>query len=200
MSDINNPVDPEMPIYAEFVAALIKPGDTMKNEMSPEQMNALHMAVGIAGEAGETLSCIVIDPNDLDAEIDLVNLVEELGDIEFYAEGLRAALDISYVETQVYGPVAETMPIIPLIAATSLSIAAANILDAVKKWTVYQKPIARDVVVDELRSLELAMAWLRFGFDLSREVIILGNYSKLGKRYASLSYSNEAAIIRADKG
>ena len=75
--------------YNEFVAALIKPGKDII--ITPESANLLHMAVGISGEAGELLDAIkkhVVYNKPLDLE----NAIEELGDLEFYMEGLRQAI------------------------------------------------------------------------------------------------------------
>ena len=52
------------------------------------------MALGIAGEAGEIVDAIkkhVIYNKDLDMK----NIIEELGDLEFFMEGLRSCLDLS---------------------------------------------------------------------------------------------------------
>jgi NTP pyrophosphatase (non-canonical NTP hydrolase) len=84
--------------FTAMVAALIKPGKDIISELSPGRANALHMAVGASGESGELLDAIkkyVIYGKPLDR----ANVVEELGDLEFYMEGLRAELDISREET-----------------------------------------------------------------------------------------------------
>lgn len=70
------------------------------SELTPDEADALHMAVGIAGEAAELLQAIaaaVIDRKPLDRE----NVVEELGDLEFYVQGLRSRLHIRRDETLV---------------------------------------------------------------------------------------------------
>jgi len=80
-----------------MVAALAKPGQEIADTMSAEEAHALHMAVGISGESGELLDAIkkyVIYKKPLDR----VNVVEELGDLEFYMEGLRQGLEISRQE------------------------------------------------------------------------------------------------------
>jgi NTP pyrophosphatase (non-canonical NTP hydrolase) len=80
--------------YGEFVGALVKPGQDIINTLTPESANILHMAVGISGEAGELLDAIkkhVIYNKPLDLE----NVIEELGDLEFYMEGLRQQLYIT---------------------------------------------------------------------------------------------------------
>jgi NTP pyrophosphatase (non-canonical NTP hydrolase) len=63
-------------------------------QVTPEQMHLLHMAIGIFGEAGEMLEAIanhVISGEPLNLE----NVREEGGDLEFYLEGLRQGLNAS---------------------------------------------------------------------------------------------------------
>lgn len=80
--------------YTEMVRALAKPGENILEEMTPEQVHLLHMAIGIAGEAGELLDAIKKHAI-YQKPIDIVHVVEELGDIEFYMEGLRDGLSLS---------------------------------------------------------------------------------------------------------
>jgi len=56
------------------------------------------MATGVSGEAGELLDAVkkaVIYDKILDRD----NVIEELGDLEFYMEGVRQLLEISREET-----------------------------------------------------------------------------------------------------
>lgn len=112
--------------HNEMVAALAKDGQLILDEMNAGQMHLTHMAIGIAGEAGE-------------------------------------------------------------------------LLDAVKKSSIYQKEIDRENVIEELGDLEFYMEGLRQGLNITREETIAGNIAKLSKRYEGLQYSNEAAQERADK-
>ena len=84
--------------FEEMVAGLVKPGQSIIDSLTPSKANSLHMAVGISGEAGELLDAIkkaVIYNKPLDRE----NVIEELGDLEFYMEGLRAELGITREQT-----------------------------------------------------------------------------------------------------
>lgn len=80
--------------FAAMVAKLSKQGDSIKNELTPKQAHLLHMAVGISGEAGELLDAVKKHAI-YQKSLDVTNVVEELGDLEFFMEGLRAALGIS---------------------------------------------------------------------------------------------------------
>lgn len=84
--------------HDELVSKLVKPGDEILSEITGRECHVLHMIMGICGEAGELLdalkkSIIYRKPLDLD------NVIEELGDIEFYLEGLRQAMLIKRDET-----------------------------------------------------------------------------------------------------
>lgn len=113
-------------VHSDMVKALAKPGADIVATLTAEDAHALHMAVGISGEAGE-------------------------------------------------------------------------LLDAVKKATIYRKPIDRENVIEELGDLEFYMEGLRQGLGITREECIDGNIAKLGKRYSAGSYSDSAAQNRADK-
>lgn len=81
-------------IYSDFVAGLTKTGITFNNQ----ETHLIHMIMGASGETGELLDAIkkhVIYKQ----ELDLNNVIEELGDIEFYLEGLRAAVGITRAQT-----------------------------------------------------------------------------------------------------
>lgn len=80
--------------HPELVKALVKPGYQIRDEMSGDDANLMHMTIGISGEAGELLDAVkkrVIYRKPLD----VCNVVEELGDIEFYMEGIRQELNIT---------------------------------------------------------------------------------------------------------
>lgn len=84
--------------FQEMVKQLVKSGEVIANEITGDEAHLLHMAVGISGEAGELLGAVkkaVIYRKPLDRK----NVVEELGDLEFYMEGLRFKLGITREET-----------------------------------------------------------------------------------------------------
>jgi NTP pyrophosphatase (non-canonical NTP hydrolase) len=83
--------------YQDFVRSKKKAGRAILELMSDVQATALHMAVGVSGEAGELLDAIkkwVIYQKPLDR----ANVVEEMGDMEFFLEGLRQDLGITREE------------------------------------------------------------------------------------------------------
>lgn len=79
--------------HANLVANLSKPGFEIRTQMTDAQAHLLHMAIGVSGEAGELLDAIkkhVIYQDDLDMD----NVIEELGDLEFYLAGIRETFGI----------------------------------------------------------------------------------------------------------
>jgi NTP pyrophosphatase (non-canonical NTP hydrolase) len=84
--------------YSDMVRVLAKDGNEIAENMSGEEAHLLHMAVGVSGEAGELIDAVkkaVIYRKPLDRE----NVIEELGDIEFYLEGLRQGVGVTREET-----------------------------------------------------------------------------------------------------
>ena len=49
-----NPVN-----HSAMVTLLVKPGADIIESLTPGKMDMLHMAVGISGEAGELLDCLL---------------------------------------------------------------------------------------------------------------------------------------------
>lgn len=83
--------------------------------------------------------------------------------------------------------------------AVGVSGESGELLDAVKKHVIYNKPLDRENVIEELGDLEFYMEGLRQGLSITREETLQHNIAKLSKRYSSLSYSDTAAIAREDK-
>lgn len=179
--------------YDQFVASLAKPGQAIVDSMTAEKAHMLHMAVGIAGEAGELLSAIV-DNAHFGTELDRTNMIEELGDVEFYAEGLIQATGVTPAIFK--APVRLTRR---EVHGAILSVIAADLLDLVKKHVIYDKPLDKAAVCAKLVGLVHEMTCLRTTISVTREEVIAANKEKLGKRYSSGSYTDKQAQERADK-
>ena len=82
--------------------------------------------------------------------------------------------------------------------AMGISGEAGELLDAIKKATIYRKPLDLDNVIEELCDLEFYMEGLRQTLDITRGRTLLANIDKLSVRYAA-GYSDRAAQVRADK-
>lgn len=83
--------------HPTLVRNLAKPGEDVIRDLTPGKAHLWHMATGASGEAGELLDAVkkyAIYGKD----IDRANVVEELGDLEFYIEGIRQELEITREE------------------------------------------------------------------------------------------------------
>jgi len=84
-------------------------------------------------------------------------------------------------------------------AATGVAGEAGELLDAVKKHAIYNKPLDRENIVEELGDLEFYMEQLRQNVGVTREETLVANMAKLAVRYNGMKYSDQAAQNRADK-
>lgn len=85
-------------MYSGFVASKVKSGEAILDSLTPEKAHIIHMSMGVAGEAGELIDAIK-KYTMYNKQADMENIIEELGDLEFYMEGLRQAFRITREET-----------------------------------------------------------------------------------------------------
>lgn len=84
--------------HQTMVAKLAKPGIDIVRQLDPRKAHLWHMASAAQGEAGELFDAIkkhVI----YDKPLDVTNVIEELGDLEFYLQGIRESLGITREQT-----------------------------------------------------------------------------------------------------
>ena len=87
-------------LHQQLVIRLRKPGDAIMQTITPTKLDMLHMAGCICEEAGELFGAIKKSVF-YNKPLDMVNVVEELGDLEFYMEGLRQILELTRDKTLV---------------------------------------------------------------------------------------------------
>lgn len=80
--------------YKLMVSRLAKTGQAIKDSITADDAYILVMIASVCGEAGELLDCIK-KPVVYRKPVDLDNVIEELGDLEFYLEGIRAFYGIT---------------------------------------------------------------------------------------------------------
>ena len=89
------PIDLE---HARMVSLLVKSPEKIKDSLSLVKVDLVHAILGIAGEAGELVDAV--KKNAIyNLKLDRDNLIEELGDLEFYMEQLRQAIGVSREQT-----------------------------------------------------------------------------------------------------
>lgn len=173
--------------YDQMVRNLFKP-------MGSKEASFLHAAIGISGECGELLVASSIE-----------NIVEELGDIEFYVEAGYQVLGGRRTPLADSLEVAGSDPCMHQVLGTvtiALSSTSARLLDLAKKGWVYNKPMDENVeraLRYELMRIELMMEQLREMIGVRRPDVLGANQGKLGKRYPEGVYTDQAAQTRADK-
>ena len=76
---------------------------------------------------------------------------------------------------------------------------AGELIDAIKKHTIYGKPLDRENIIEELGDLRFYIQAMQNVLGISESDILQHNTNKLAKRYRGLKYTDQAAIDRADK-
>jgi NTP pyrophosphatase (non-canonical NTP hydrolase) len=84
--------------YNDMVAALSKEGKDILKTLDPKKCDLIHMGIGVVGEAGELIDAVK-NHAIYNKEADRKNVVEELGDLEFYMQGIRKNMGITRKET-----------------------------------------------------------------------------------------------------
>lgn len=85
-----------------------------------------------------------------------------------------------------------------LHAAIGIAGEGGELLDAVKKLWVYDKPLDIANAIEELGDLEYYMKAFRRRLGVTREQVLRANIEKLNRRYPG-GYTDAAAVERADK-
>ena len=79
-------------MYEKLVRDLKKNPEDI--ELNTRKLDLMHMSLGLGGETGEVLD-IVKKHVIFNKPLDHNHLIEELGDVEFYLEGIRQTLGYS---------------------------------------------------------------------------------------------------------
>ena len=83
--------------------------------------------------------------------------------------------------------------------AIGVSGEAGELLDAIKKAVIYRRPLDVDNVREEAGDILFYLTGLLDSVSVDLQDVIAENMDKLRLRYTAHSYSNKAAIDRADK-
>jgi hypothetical protein len=156
--------------YDQFVARLLKP--------LPENLNALHIAIGLAGELCE-----------LSEEI--VDQVEEYGDYEFYLQALLNHYNLTLADCSDCKQI--------VLNVRLFTHHTGQLIDAIKREYIYQKPRELERIKESITIVHGFLIGEYNELGVPRAEILQANALKLEKRYAGLYYSDAAAQARADK-
>jgi NTP pyrophosphatase (non-canonical NTP hydrolase) len=167
--------------HAEMVTILAKSGSAILEEMTPKKCALIHHAACIMEEVGELAEGL--------ERLDENNVIEELGDIEFYFEGLCQELDIT-MEDSIRCSTTDI---------TLVVIAAANLYGAIKPHLFYNKTLDLDKVKGNAIVFRHTLDSIYKSYGILKGEATEANKSKLSKRYHKLEFSNSQAQGRADK-
>lgn len=178
--------------YPGFVGGLLKPGQDILSSLTPEKCHMLHMAIGLARESVEFLQYNSDE-----------NFIEEAGDIEFFAQGMLtnrydlgpAWFSHDYMSHK-FIPITNEIELYERLSA--IVINAHEILETIKKWVIYNKPLQTGPIVMSLSAIHHLLESLYVYKGVTRVQILDANRAKLDKRYKD-GYSDKAAQERADK-
>lgn len=84
--------------FSQMVFKLKKRGIDIFDSLTPRKCDALHMALALSSDVGELVD-VIKKWTMYDQPLDLNNAYEELGDVEFFLEGIRQALNINRADT-----------------------------------------------------------------------------------------------------
>lgn len=172
-------------LHHEMVARLAKPGIEIVQSLDAQEAHIIHMAIGVSGEVAELFTAFLNDDRD--------NALEELGDIEFYFEGLCQGTEVENKRTAIPQSEVKSDPLPDLI------IQAGNVLDTAKKIAIYKDASKMDALRTEMERFRNKLDEFYSLAEFTHQQALDANIAKLGKRYEGFNYSNEAAQARADK-
>lgn len=84
--------------HSLLVYNLTKPPEEIQKQLTTQRVDLLHALTGIETEVGEIATAIK-EHVFYNKQLDVPNIIEELGDLEFYLERLRWILCLSREET-----------------------------------------------------------------------------------------------------
>jgi hypothetical protein len=182
-----------MPTHIELVTALAKPPHAIMLTINMFGIDLWHGATGVAGECGELLEGV-------SGHSGTANLLEEMGDIEFYMQQIRSRSGIVR-DPNIAGMARDMFAEGPtmLSLAVSAAIYGSQVLDTVKKMVIYNKPLDTFLLADQMFRLDIVLAVIRLHHGWTLEQVLQANIDKLSVRYASMGYTDAAAQARVDK-
>ena len=174
--------------YREMVRRLVKPGAQILESLNPEKIDLLHMAIGLVGETTEFYQ--IVNRSPVAGQSRLLYMIEELGDIEFYLEGLKQVVP-NYQDLKEKGTVAGTV--------SDMVIRGGIILDTVKKVVIHNHSEKLPNLITLVGLFDHNLEGTYKTLNLKRSQALLNNRSKLSRRYEQFQYTDEAAQARADE-
>jgi hypothetical protein len=149
------------------------------------ESHIIHMVVGVSGEVSGLLVAFVNDDQD--------KVLEELGGIEFYFEGLCQELDVENRRAVIERDEIISDPLLDVF------IHASNMFDIVKKLVFYKDASDLDALRTEMQVFRDALDQFYAVTEFTHHQALVANIEKLRTRYEGFNYSGESAQVCNDK-
>lgn len=195
--------------HRQMVLRLKKPGELIRQSLTAEDCDLFHMAGCLPGEAAELYDAIMGKDEETREE-----LMEELGDFEFYLTACRDLFGmVRGVDT--VGSITPSTSVNHLYGhAVQLMRLSGHLWDVVKRIVIYRKDrnapdkkyqdrSLQNVAIIQLREIEVHFYGILGMLSIRLTDVCAANYDKLADadkgRYASGSYTDEQAQNRRDE-
>lgn len=176
--------------HPDMVRVLAKSGADIRASLTDLDCHKAHMIWGLW------------EVSEIVGYEDAANLIEELGDFEFYFEGLRQGYGFTYEQTLIALSQIDPSSFNAdsyLTYGEQLLVVVGNLADLVKKEVIYRKHVESDTILHATAAVQYFLNQFYEHHVATREDAINGNIEKLSKRYEGFKYSDAAAQARADK-
>lgn len=176
----------------EFGTYLKESGKTLSSNLfcsTDIERDYLHMCMGLVTEVDE-----IIDSYNK-AELDLVNLREEIGDLCFYLSIYYRHNELPkpyiYIKDEYITKSYRAEEVVMDMVSDSCKA-----LDILKKKVFYDRPIDTDALTARLQSMYSSILYLCEIYEFDIKEIYHINIAKLRKRYNNSTFSSDNAINR----
>jgi len=149
----------------------------------------LHAVIGVLTEVEELLDNH-ISHNDKEANLDPVNILEEVGDVTWYLAIIGRMYDIKPTDLTIVSQVGSPMNIILAVIKETCKM-----LDMLKKKLYYNKPIDEQAFASSAKLVMIFIQDYMNHFNINIEDSFDININKLKARYGE-KFSSERAINR----
>lgn len=152
------------------------------------------LTLGVVGEVGEVLELIMLSEERRE-RVDRKELIDELGDVNWYIANLYSLFDLEWEESEIYNDsfLKEEAGGRERTAALA-SLQAARLADCVKKVVGQGHELNTDIII-HLHTLTISLKYIASLYALDSEVIRKENIKKLKKRYPN-GFDSEKSINR----
>lgn len=183
-------------LFINMVTRLAKAGKAIRDSLTDQGCHIIHMTLGIAGELKEIRSAMLRG--------DRANLIEELGDYEFYLEGICQGIGAEQGWSGKPGVEFQHLNLDKFF--DELQRQTGIMVDTVKRIHIMNKPGWGDEKIAEAaHGIRMCLDgfYEANAYHITQDEVIEGNRKKLETgdkpRYAEGTYSDAAANARADK-